>query len=268
MRVLCLFLFLIIISGACSSASELQTATSPQPSTSSPDPQPKQDENLSSTSANPTDDDQQLINARHEMVETGVVGWGITDPRVVEVMEIVPRHKFVPEDLQSFAYLNRPLPIGYGQTISQPFIVALMTQAMGVKRGDRVLEIGTGSGYQAAVLAELGVEVFTIEIVKPLADEAKARFEELDYLQIITRHADGYFGWADESPFDAIMVTAAPDHVPRPLLEQLKIEGVLVIPVGPVGGYQELWKITRIDADTFQSVSLGGVQFVPFTRAD
>ena len=268
MRVICPFLFLVIISGACSSASELQTVASAPPSTPTSDPQPKKDENLSSPSPIPTDVDQEFSSARREMVEIGVIGWGITDPKVIEVMGIVPRHQFVPDDLLNFAYLNRPLPIGYGQTISQPFIVALMSQALGVKRGDRVLEIGTGSGYQAAVLAELGAEVFTIEIVEPLADQAKQRFEELNYPQIITRHGDGYFGWMDESPFDAIMVTAAPDHVPQQLLNQLKIGGVLVIPVGPVGGYQELWKIIRIDEEKFQSVSLGGVQFVPFTRAD
>jgi protein-L-isoaspartate(D-aspartate) O-methyltransferase len=203
---------------------------------------------------------------RQRMVETGIVGWGITDRAVIEVMGTVPRHAFVPEEYLSRAYNNHPLPIGYGQTISQPYIVALMTEALDVEYGDRVLEIGTGSGYQAAVLDELGIDVFTIEIVGPLAEAATARLQDLGYSSVGVRHADGYYGWEEEAPFDAIIVTAAPDHVPQPLLDQLKIGGVMVIPVGPVGGYQELWRITRLDEENYQSMSLGGVRFVPFTR--
>lgn len=203
---------------------------------------------------------------RQRMVETGIVGWGITDQAVIEAMGTVPRHAFVPEEYLSKAYNNHPLPIGYGQTISQPYIVALMTMALDVESGDRVLEIGTGSGYQAAVLAELGIDVFTIEIVSPLAEAASGRLRDLGYSTIEVRHGDGYYGWKEEAPFDAIIVTAAPDHVPQPLLDQLKIGGVMVIPVGPVGGYQELWRITRLDEESYQSASLGGVRFVPFTR--
>jgi protein-L-isoaspartate(D-aspartate) O-methyltransferase len=204
---------------------------------------------------------------RTRMVQEGIVAWGIEDPAIIRVMGEVPRHEFVPEELLDMAYENVPLPIGYGQTISQPYIVALMTQELGVSAGDRVLEIGTGSGYQAAVLAELGVKVYTIEIVEPLAKAAQERLERLGYKDIVTRHADGYYGWEEESPFDAIIVTAAPDHVPPPLLGQLKIGGAMVIPVGPVGGFQELWRIKRTGAESYESTSLGGVRFVPLTRA-
>ena len=207
-----------------------------------------------------------FLEARQRLVEVGIIGMGISDPLVIEAMGRTPRHLFVPEDYVDLAYVNHPLPIGYGQTISQPYIVALMTQELGVHEGDRVLEIGTGSGYQAAVLAELGVEVYTIEIIGALAEAAAERLSNLGYENVHVRHADGYFGWEEEAPFDAVIVTAAPDHVPQPLLEQLKIGGLMVIPVGPVGWTQDLWQIIRIDGDKIQSKSLGGVRFVPFTR--
>jgi protein-L-isoaspartate(D-aspartate) O-methyltransferase len=206
--------------------------------------------------------------ARDRLVQDGLIGWGITDQAVLSVMGRVPRHLFVPEEYLDQAYENHPLPIGFGQTISQPYIVALMTQELQIEEGDRVLEIGTGSGYQAAVLAELGVEVYTIEIIEPLADAAGARLEGLGYSAIHIRNGDGYNGWPDEAPFDGILVTAAPDHVPPPLLDQLAVGGILVIPVGPVGDYQELWRITRIGLDQYESVSLGGVRFVPLVRAE
>ncbi len=205
--------------------------------------------------------------AREQMVERGIIAYGIVSPEVIAVMRRVPRHQFVPEEYNHLAYADNPLPIGYGQTISQPYIVALMTQELDVEAGEKVLEVGTGSGYQAAVLGELGLEVFTIEIIEPLANEAEQRLEELGYERVYVRNADGYFGWPEDAPFDAIIVTAAPDHIPQPLLQQLKIGGVLVIPVGPIGGIQELWRVTRLSADEFQSASLGGVRFVPFTRA-
>jgi len=141
-----------------------------------------------------------------------------------------------------------------------------MTQELKVSEGDRVLEIGTGSGYQAAVLAQMGITVYSIEIIGPLTEAAAQRLDELGYTDVHVRHDDGYFGWEEEAPFDAVIVTAAPDHVPQPLLAQLKIGGVLVIPVGPVGGYQELWRIVRVGETEYQSVSLGGVRFVPLTR--
>jgi protein-L-isoaspartate(D-aspartate) O-methyltransferase len=181
-------------------------------------------------------------------------------------MRIVPRHEFVPANFIDRAYDNQPLPIGHGQTISQPYIVGLMSEALEVEAGERVLEVGTGSGYQAAVLAEMGMEVYTIEIIEPLAEEAERRLEKLGYENVIVRRADGYFGWPEQAPFDGIIVTAAPDHVPPPLKDQLAIGAVLVIPVGPVGGYQELWRITRLGEQEFQSESLGGVRFVPLTR--
>ncbi len=218
------------------------------------------------STATPITEEDPFVEARQRLVEEGIIGMGISDPLVIEAMGRTPRHLFVPEDYVDMAYVNHPLPIGYGQTISQPYIVALMTQELGVHEGDRVLEIGTGSGYQAAVLAELGVEVFTIEIIGALAEAATERLSDLGYDQVHVRHADGYFGWEEEAPFDAIIVTAAPDHVPEPLLEQLTIGGVMVIPVGPVGWFQELWRIRRIDGTNFRSQSLGGVSFVPFTR--
>ena len=206
--------------------------------------------------------------ARARMVADGIVGWGIEDRAVIETMGRVPRHVFVPDEYLDQAYENHPLPIGYGQTISQPYIVALMTQEADLESGDRVLEVGTGSGYQAAVLADLGATVFTIELIAPLADSASRRLIDLGYANVQVRHGDGYLGWSEESPFDAIVVTAAPDHVPQPLLAQLKVGGVLVIPVGPVGGYQELWRIHRVAEERYESSSLGGVRFVPLLREE
>ena len=213
----------------------------------------------------PTDE---YAAARQSMVEFGVIAYGIEDQAVIEVMRRVPRHEFVPVSYLEQAYANHPLPIGYGQTISQPFIVALMTQELDLQPGQKVLEIGTGSGYQAAILAELGVDVYSIEIIEALAKEAQARLDQLGYKAIHLRNADGYYGWPEQGPFDAIIVTAAPDHIPQPLLEQLAEGGIMVIPVGPVGGIQELWRITRSEAGEIQSQSMGGVRFVPLTRTE
>ncbi len=211
-------------------------------------------------------EEQAFANARARLVETGVAAWGIEDPETLRAIGVVPRHLFVPDEYQSLAYENNPLPIGYGQTISQPYIVALMTQELQLEPGDRVLEIGTGSGYQAAVLAELGVEVYSIEIIEPLARAAAERLQTIGYQQLFLKLGDGYFGWEEHAPFDAIVVTAAPDHVPQPLLAQLEVGGILVIPVGPVGGYQELWKVERTGEESYESTSLGGVRFVPLVR--
>jgi len=207
-----------------------------------------------------------FTSAREELVQDGIIGLGITDEAVIEAMRTVPRHEFVPPDHIREAYGNYPLPIGYGQTISQPYIVALMTQALELEPDDRVLEIGTGSGYQAAVLAELVAEVYTIEIIGALADPAAESLAALGYENVQVRHADGYFGWQEAAPFDAIMITAAPDHVPQPLLAQLVMGGRMVIPVGPVGGVQTLWQITRTGEEKFISENLGPVRFVPLTR--
>jgi protein-L-isoaspartate(D-aspartate) O-methyltransferase len=200
------------------------------------------------------------------MVEEGIVGLGIQDPTVVAAMSTVPRHEFVLEEFLDQAYENHPLPIRLGQTISQPYIVALMSEQASIQPGDKVLEIGTGSGYQAAILAELTDRVYSVEILEELATSAAERLDRLGYAAVHTRHADGYEGWPEEAPFDAILVTAAPDHVPPPLVEQLAVGGVMVIPVGPVGGYQELWRIERLDTEQVQATSLGGVSFVPLVR--
>jgi protein-L-isoaspartate(D-aspartate) O-methyltransferase len=185
---------------------------------------------------------------------------------VLAAMRKVPRHRFVPADLANSAYEDRPLPIGEGQTISQPFIVALMTDLAEPKKSDVVLEVGTGSGYQAAVLAECVARVYTIEIVRPLGERAAAVLKELQYKNVETRIGDGYAGWPSAAPFDAIVVTAAPDHVPQPLIDQLKPGGRLVIPVGTQMGGQDLQVIERsADGRTVRRSTLP-VRFVPLTR--
>ena len=185
--------------------------------------------------------------------------------RVLAVMNKVPRHEFVPPGQRPFAYENRPLPIGYGQTISQPFIVAAMTELMNLKPGDTVLEIGTGSGYQAAVLAELTRSVYTIEVVEPLAQQATARLKRLGYAGVQTRAGDGYFGWPEAGPFDAIMVTAAAAHIPPPLLRQLKPGGRMVIPVGAPFTTQQLLLIEKSSDGTVKTRQMMPVRFVPLT---
>jgi len=200
--------------------------------------------------------------ARERMVQTQIVRRGVRDPLTVAAMRAVPRHRFVPEPLREQAYADHPLPIGLDQTISQPYIVAYMTEALALKGGEKVLEIGTGSGYQAAVLAEIADSVFTIEILKPLADRASEDLRELGYKNVYVLCGDGYQGWPEHAPFDAIIVTAAPDHIPQPLKDQLKIGGRLVIPVGT--RYQELLLITRTEKG-FEERRLLPVRFVPMT---
>ena len=201
------------------------------------------------------------------MVVEQIEARGIEDPLVLEAMRAVPRHRFVSDDWQDEAYRDHPLPIGYGQTISQPYIVALMTDVLDVEPGDKVLEIGTGSGYQAAVLAQMGLDVFTIEIIPDLAAKAESTLRKLEY-GVATRAADGYFGWVEEAPFDGIIVTAAPDHVPQPLVDQLAPGGVMVIPVGPIGAVQTMWRFSPNAAGELEAESFGWVSFVPFTRAE
>lgn len=197
------------------------------------------------------------------MVRHQIEARGVEDPRVLAAMRKVPRHRFVPESERTRAYDDRPLPIGHRQTISQPYIVALMTELAAVKPGDTVLEVGTGSGYQAAVLAAMGVKVFSIEIVEPLAKEAKALLSALGYAkQVEVRHGDGYAGWPEHAPFDAIVVTAAPPQIPEPLKQQLKIGGDLIIPVGK--HHQSLIQVTRTK-DGFREQSVLPVRFVPMT---
>ncbi|MCW9706110.1 protein-L-isoaspartate(D-aspartate) O-methyltransferase [Fodinibius salsisoli] len=202
-------------------------------------------------------------NERHQLVERGIQNKGVTDPTVLEAMRQVPRHLFVPKQYQSYAYQNRPLPIGYNQTISQPYIVAYMTQMLNLEAGEKVLEIGTGSGYQAAVLSELTSNVFTIEIVEPLGQQAKSRFDSLGYSTIKTKIGDGYKGWSKHAPFDAIILTAAPEEIPQPLIEQLAPGGVLVAPVGRAGKVQMLTKVTKDQNGKVEIQKKLPVRFVP-----
>jgi len=196
----------------------------------------------------------------------GETGRAALNDWVMAALAKVPRHRFVPAEEEGRAYLNRPLAIGSGQTISQPFIVALMTDFMNLKSTDKVLEIGTGSGYQAAVLAELAGTVYTIEIVESLAREATARFEAMGYRNIVAKAGDGYQGWPEHAPFDAIMVTAATEHVPQPLLDQLRPGGRLVIPIGSQLGGQTLAAIDKQLDGKFEKREILAVRFVPLTR--
>jgi protein-L-isoaspartate(D-aspartate) O-methyltransferase len=199
---------------------------------------------------------------RAAMVATQIERRGVTDRRVLEAMRRVPRQLFVPAEAAGDAYADRPLPIGHEATISQPYIVAIMSELARVEPGARVLEVGTGSGYQAAVLAEMGADVYSIEIVEPLAREAGARLARLGYRAHV-RAGDGYLGWPEVAPFDAILVTAAPPAIPQPLRDQLRVGGRLVVPVGPSGS-QHLVVVTRT-AEGFDEKSTFPVRFVPMT---
>jgi protein-L-isoaspartate(D-aspartate) O-methyltransferase len=192
---------------------------------------------------------------------------GVTDPLVIKAMQSVPRHRFVSDDLQDVAYGDFPLPIGCGQTISQPSMVALMSEALGVEAGAKVLEIGTGSGYQAAVLAAMGCDVYSTEILPGLATQAKAILDELGYAVTIGT-ADGYSGWPEHAPYDGIIVTAAPDHVPPALIEQLAPGASLVVPIGASGDVQTLWRFTVDETGEVTAENLASVLFVPLTRSD
>ena len=198
------------------------------------------------------------------MVERQLRPRGIDDPRVLRVMAKVPREKFVAKELAASAYEDRPLPIGFGQTISQPFIVAFMTQALKPKPTDCVLEIGTGSGYQAAVLGELVAQVYTIEILRPLAERAAIVLNALGYKNVLVKAGDGYKGWPEHAPFDAIIVTAAPDHIPQPLVEQLKEGGRMVIPVG--GAIVQRLNVLEKRGGAVKQIEAIPVKFVPLTR--
>jgi protein-L-isoaspartate(D-aspartate) O-methyltransferase len=187
------------------------------------------------------------------------------DPRVIRAMATVPRHEFVPPPERANAYLNRPVPIGYGQTISQPYIVAIMTDLLQPAATDRVLEIGTGSAYQAAILAELVADVYTMEIVEPLAKQAKGLLNRLDYNNVQVKHADGYYGWPVHAPFDAIIVTAAASHIPPPLLKQLKPGGRMIIPVGSRFLTQELLLVEKTKDGDLTTRQIMPVIFVPLT---
>ena len=209
-------------------------------------------------------EDPSIIAARKRMVERDLKGRDINDPKVLEVMGRVPRHLFVDKSMQNQAYADHPLAIGEGQTISQPYIVALMTQILKIKPGEKVLEVGTGSGYQAAVLAEFTDSVYTIEIHENLAKRAAQRLKELGYEKVQVKYGDGYFGWEEYAPFDAIMVTCAANHIPPVLIKQLKDGGRLVIPLGGTTYYQTLTLLTKKQGKT-DIQHFGGVAFVPMT---
>ncbi|MHC4470867.1 MAG: protein-L-isoaspartate(D-aspartate) O-methyltransferase [Planctomycetota bacterium] len=202
---------------------------------------------------------------RERSVRVFIQGRGVDDAETLRAMRAVPRHRFVPDVFRADAYADRPLPIGHGQTISQPYIVASMTEELRLTDDSRVLEIGTGSGYQAAVLAEITPHVYTIEIKEPLYRSARRTLTETGYTSVRVRHGDGYHGWQEEAPFDAIIVTAAAPHIPPPLVRQLKPGGRMIIPVGAAFAIQDLVRVTK-DADgTFRTRSLYPVRFVPLT---
>ena len=221
---------------------------------------------LGGRTARPTPSDADILRARQQMVceQLQTSGRDITDPCVLAAMEKVPRHEFTPENVRAEAYDDTALSIGHGQTISQPFIVAFMTAQLQPQPEDRVLEIGTGSGYQAAVLAELVREVCTIEIVNPLAERARADLQRLGYNNVQVQSGDGHSGWPNPESFDAIIVTCAPDHVPTPLIAQLKEGGRMVIPVGPLH-HQQIYLLQKTNGEMTQQ-ALIPVRFVPLTR--
>jgi protein-L-isoaspartate(D-aspartate) O-methyltransferase len=200
---------------------------------------------------------------RHEMVRQQIVALGVSDTATLRAMRTVPRHEFVPAEVRRQAYGDHPLPIGYGQTISQPYMVAFMTELVRPRRGMRVLEVGTGSGYQAAVLAEAGATVFTVEIIGALADSAGERLRRLGYTGVSVRHADGHAGWPEAAPFDAVIVTAAAGYVPPALVDQLEPGGRLVIPVGSIYGVQNLVLVEKGAQGRISTRTLLPVRFVP-----
>jgi protein-L-isoaspartate(D-aspartate) O-methyltransferase len=213
-------------------------------------------------SSAPDADDTGFARARETMVASQIVARGVRDPATLAALRKVPRHLFVPEGSRAQAYDDHPLPIGHGQTISQPYIVAFMTEALELSSGETVLEIGTGSGYQAAVLGEIAARVYTIEIVTPLAEASAALLKHLGYANVSVRAGDGYVGWPEAAPFDAIMVTAAAPRIPEPLRQQLKDGGRLVVPVGD--DWQELVVVTR-RGERFEEKRVLPVRFVPMT---
>jgi protein-L-isoaspartate(D-aspartate) O-methyltransferase len=210
----------------------------------------------------PQTPDERWAAERQRMVDEQLRGRDIRSAPVLDAMRRVPRHLFVPEDERGSAYTDHPLPIGFGQTISQPYIVAFMTEALDVNKDHRVLEIGTGSGYQAAILGELAKEVFTIEIIPELAERARASLEQLGYKNVHVRAGNGYLGWPEEAPFDRIMVTAAPDDIPPALIAQLQMDGLMAIPVGV---FDQTLRVMRRTPSGMTTLTTLPVRFVPMT---
>jgi protein-L-isoaspartate(D-aspartate) O-methyltransferase len=225
-----------------------------------PSPAPNQPKSVEQKSARPTDE---FAAVREQMVSRHLTSRDIDNRRVLEAMQRIPRHEFVPQRWQRYAYADSPLPIGNEQTISQPYIVALMTQLVDPQPEHKALDVGTGSGYQAAVLSELVKEVFSIEIVEPLANQARQRLKSLGYENVQVRHGDGYRGWPSEAPFDVIIVAAAPDHIPPALIDQLAIGGKLVIPVGDRN--QTLKVVQKKRDGSIVESDVIPVRFVPMT---
>jgi protein-L-isoaspartate(D-aspartate) O-methyltransferase len=230
----------------------------PDPATGSPEESEAGSPDVASTEG-------ERAEERARLVETRIAQQGVDEPEVLNAMRSVPRHEFVPAEYRSVAYQDRPLPIGHGQTISQPFIVAYMTQTLQVSSNSVVFEVGTGSGYQAAVLAEIVDTVHTIEIIEPLATSARERLDRLGYDNVVVHQGDGYFGWEEAAPYDAIIVTAAAGHIPPPLLEQLKPGGRMVIPIGPVHAVQQLILVEKDSQGSITTRQLAAVRFVPMT---
>jgi protein-L-isoaspartate(D-aspartate) O-methyltransferase len=217
-----------------------------------------------STAQQDATDRQRMVEEIDAMLASGIRGVDRLSARVRAAMTEVPRHEFVPLEYRSAAYRNTPLPIGHGQTISQPLVVAMMTELLQLAEADKVLEVGTGSGYQAAILSVLAREVYTIEIVPELGETARANLERLGYNNVSTKIGDGYQGWAEHAPFDAIIVTAAPNHVPPPLIAQLRAGGRMVIPVGDF--FQKLMVFTKHADGTTTTTTIAPVRFVPLIR--
>ncbi len=217
------------------------------------------------TSSLPQTQEEWWKQAAEQMVSTQIEARGVTDERVLEAMENTPRHLFVPDDVVDYAYSDRPLPIGYGQTISQPYIVALMTELLELTGKEKVLEIGTGSGYQAAILSQVTDTCFSIEVVRELAELSAKRLDKLGYTNVTVKWGDGYKGWPEHAPFDAIIVTAAPENIPEELVSQLKPEGRMVVPVGKL--YQSLMVITKTRRG-YQRRNIIPVRFVPMIHPD
>lgn len=211
-------------------------------------------------------DEDIFTRQRKRMVEEQIAYRGVKDKRVLEAMESVPRHLFIPEEARLYSYYDQPVPIGFGQTISQPYIVAFMTELLRAGSNDVVLEVGTGSGYQAAILAKLVKQVYTIEIIEGLGKEAQKRLNMLGYTNVEVMIGDGYKGWPERAPFDAIIVTAAAEHIPQPLIDQLKPGGRMVIPVGGVYAVQDLMLITKDESSKVVKESIIPVRFVPLLR--